>query len=805
MINIYNPNICNYSESAINAIKSGWISNHGEYVKKSTDKFKEYLNVKHIILMANGTCATHALFLALKYKYPNINKIYVSNNCYVAAWNALIMEYNETIIDVMKMDIDTWNINTEENYIKSLDIGAAVLIVHNLGNIVNVPRLKKIRPDLIFIEDNCEGLFGIYDGVKSGTSDSSLCSSVSFYGNKIITTGEGGAFMTNDTDVYNYILKAYSQGLSATRYLHDTHAYNYRMTNVQAAFLYDQSNDVDNILANKKKIFDNYEKLLEPLITTNRIKLFKKEDNTENSNWIFSLRIVDNFLSIDETFDFFKNKGIDTRPFFYPINHHNHLKNIKFNDNVSYKLNSEIIMIPSSPDIKYEEQEYIVDSINQFIIYMDTKYTNINNNLNVLIFPSGSGVSKEIFDALKYIRWINIYGMESDEQNFSYYQFKNIILGAPFIKDIDETLNFLKHYIKEYNIHCIFPSMDNVILFLKKYESELNVKIISSDLETCEICLSKTKTYNLFKEIITTPKIYNEKEIDKFPLFIKPECGYGSRDSLKINNMNEYLFYSNKRNDLIICEYLPGEEYTVDCFTSKTNGLLFCSARTRSKTLNGMSILTKTINIPEIKVIANKISEKLNFIGAWFFQIKKNINNQYTLLEIAPRIPGAMSLHRNMGINFPLLSIYEHFDFPVNELLVNKYEISCYKYFENRYKLSIDYDVVYIDLDDTIIIKNKVNTKIIQYLYYLKNINKQIILITKNKNPVNLLNNYNISTTLFDNIIKCNKNEKKIDYINKNSKCIFIDDSYVERKQVFDNNIYVFNCDMIECLLDEKL
>ena len=367
MIYIYNPNICNYTNSAIEAINSGWISNHGEFVKMATKKFSEYLNIPYVILMANGTCATHCLFLALKYKYPDIKKIYVPNNCYIAAWNSLLMEYDESIIQVMKMDLNTWNINTDEDYINSLDKDAVVLIVHNLGNIVNVPRLKNIRPDLIFIEDNCEGLFGKYDSVSSGTSNSSLCSSVSFYGNKIITTGEGGAFLTNNEDVYNYILKAYSQGLSSKRYLHDTHAYNYRMTNVQAAFLYDQLNDIDNILSNKKRIFSYYEELLQKLIKDGKIKLFKTEDKTVNSHWIFSLRIVNNPFSIDDTYEFFKNKGIDTRPFFYPINAHGHLRTISFDDEVSFKLNNEIIMIPSSPDIKNEEQEYIVGCINQFV------------------------------------------------------------------------------------------------------------------------------------------------------------------------------------------------------------------------------------------------------------------------------------------------------------------------------------------------------------------------------------------------------------------------------------------------------
>lgn len=236
MIYIYNPDIKKYSYSAQNAINSGWISNHGEYIQKSTEKLKELIGVKHVILMSNGTCSTHCLFISLKYMYPSIQKIYIPNNCYVAAWNCALMEYNKINLEVMQMDINTWNIKTDEEYIKSLEANSAILIVHNIGNIINVPRLKRIRPDIIFIEDNCEGFTGKYENIYSGTSDSSLCSSISFYGNKIITTGEGGAFLTNDDNVYNYISKVYSQGMSEIRYLHNVHAYNYRMTNIQAAF-----------------------------------------------------------------------------------------------------------------------------------------------------------------------------------------------------------------------------------------------------------------------------------------------------------------------------------------------------------------------------------------------------------------------------------------------------------------------------------------------------------------------------------------------------------------------------------------
>jgi len=393
MIKIYEPDIIKYKNSAIDAINSGWISNQGIYIEKATNKLNEILKTKYSILMANGTCATHCLFLSLKYKYPEIKKIYMPNNVYIAAWNCALMEYSMENLELMRMDEKTWNICINEDYIKTLDANSAVFIVHNLGNIVNVSRLKSLRPDLIFIEDNCEGLFGKYNGRFSGTGDDCLCSSVSFYGNKSITTGEGGAFITNDEEVYNYIKKIYSQGMSNTRYLHEVHAYNYRMTNIQAAFLYDQLNDIENILENKRRVFSNYEKLLSPLILNNaeafldaealevfcgrsndseakldgKVSIYQREQNTISADWIFSVRIIGNKKTIDETTRFFYDNGVDIRPFFYPMNSHKHLAFLENKDEVSYLLNNEVIMIPSSPTITEEDQRKVVDVIYRFI------------------------------------------------------------------------------------------------------------------------------------------------------------------------------------------------------------------------------------------------------------------------------------------------------------------------------------------------------------------------------------------------------------------------------------------------------
>lgn len=370
MINIYEPNIDDYNCEAINAIHSGWISNHGKYVKLATEKLKKIFNIPYVILMNNGTSATHCLFLSLQYKYPNIELIYVPENCYVAAWNAALMVYPLSKINLVAMNINTWNMDLENN-IESFKKDSAILIVHNLGNIINVNKYKEKRPDLIFVEDNCEGLFGKYDEIYSGMSNSTLCSSCSFYGNKIITTGEGGAFFTHDYEIFKYINSVYSQGMSAQKYIHEYHAYNYRMTNVQAAFLYSQLNDYENIINNKYRIFKNYEKLLDQFILKKKIKLFREEENTKYAPWIFGFRILNNKYSIKETFDFFIGENIDTRPFFYPINAHAHLLEFENLSHESYLLNKEILMIPSSPMITLEEQEKVVNTIEKFIKYQN--------------------------------------------------------------------------------------------------------------------------------------------------------------------------------------------------------------------------------------------------------------------------------------------------------------------------------------------------------------------------------------------------------------------------------------------------
>lgn len=373
MIPVYKPYLSKYKQSAIDAINSEWVSNHGIYIELATEKLKKILNIKYCILMNNGTSATHCLFKSLKYKYPNINKIYIPNNVFVSPWNCVLMEYEKTQLEVTKIDKDTFNMDVSEEYINSLDKNSAVLIVHNLGNIINVPRLKKIRPDLIFIEDNCEGLFGKYENTYSGSCEYSLCSSVSFYGNKTITTGEGGAFFTNDIDVYKYIKNYHSHGMSDIRYIHNIEGTNYRMTNIQAALLYEQLNDIEYILKLKNDVY-NYYKILFTKHSNNKNNVFyflKEENNTEHSKWMFSL-IISN-INYNDFEKYMNEKNIQIRPLFYDINSHFHLSNIH---NKYDKLNvSNGFMLPSYPELTKIQQEYIYNCVIDYCL--------LNNIINI--------------------------------------------------------------------------------------------------------------------------------------------------------------------------------------------------------------------------------------------------------------------------------------------------------------------------------------------------------------------------------------------------------------------------------------
>ena len=213
-----------------------------------------------------------------------------------------------------------------------------------------------------------------------------------------------------------------------------------------------------------------------------------------------------------------------------------------------------------------------------------------------------------------------------------------------------------------------------------------------------------------------------KEEVKNYPVFCKKDTDQGGRHAYKIENEDELKMYA--KADMIICEYLPGEEVTVDCFTNKKRNLVFCNPRAADRILAGIDVHARRIDLtPEIKYIAESLNKEIEFRGYWFFQIKKAANGKFKLLEIATRLPGSFSLSRCLDVNLPLMALKD-FDEQDVELTFNNVEIEADKQFFGKYKLGIDYDSVFIDFETCFEKIKKVNTFFMMFLY--KNINKNI-------------------------------------------------------------------------------
>lgn len=423
----------------------------------------------------------------------------------------------------------------------------------------------------------------------------------------------------------------------------------------------------------------------------------------------------------------------------------------------------------------------------------------------VLVFPSGTEIAFEIVNALKYSKFVEIYGGTSATDH-SEFVYGKLIKDFPYVSE-PGFLQYLNEVIDKYEIDCVYPAHDDISLFFSEHINDINAQVIITDENTTAICRSKKRTYDYFHNEKFIPRAYSSvDDVDKFPVFVKPAVGQGSAGAKKADTPQELKIYLDKDPSLIICEYLPGMEYTVDCFTDKNGNLLVSKLRDRQRIRAGISVRSRECKVDEdIIDIANIINNSLSFKGAWFFQVKKNDAGEYKLMEISPRIPGTMGLSRNLGINFPMLTLFVFWGYEVG-VIDNGYDILVDRAFYSAYRIGYEYEHVYIDFDDTITINGMPNPEVIKYLYQAKNAGKSIHIISKHGGDIyEDLKKCCLSGELFDEIISISYEDEKSKYI-RSEKAIFIDDSFAERKKIRERlGIPVFDVDMIECLIDWRV
>lgn len=419
---------------------------------------------------------------------------------------------------------------------------------------------------------------------------------------------------------------------------------------------------------------------------------------------------------------------------------------------------------------------------------------------NVLVFPCGSEIALEVYRSLDKSTHFNLIGASSIADH-GRFVFENYIEEIPFVHE-EKFIPVLKAIVEQYQIDYLYPAMDSVIAKLKENEKVLGCYVVGSPVETTRICLSKKKTYEVLKASVRVPQIFSFGKALPFPVFCKPEVGYGSRGASKIANFNELKDHFLTYPTSLILEYLPGDEYTVDCFTNKDGELLYYGPRKRNRVSNGISVNTFPVDdiSSEFGLIVEKLNEVLSFRGAWFVQLKRDSQGELRLLEIASRLGGSSSLFRARGINFAQLSLFDAMGMDV-AIIDNEYDIEMDRALNNKYKLGISYKEVFIDYDDTLILDGKFyNTKALVFLYQCKNEGKKITLLSSHEGNLNgQLDHFGLKH-LFDKVIHIEKSESKADFVSSEN-AIFIDDSFAERKGVADKGIPVFSIDMIEALV----
>lgn len=426
----------------------------------------------------------------------------------------------------------------------------------------------------------------------------------------------------------------------------------------------------------------------------------------------------------------------------------------------------------------------------------------------VLIFPSGTEGALDIYQALRFNLHFEVYGFSGKKNHTDYtYLPGHYYYGDErlFICHSDFENTFIE-LLRQFGIQYIIPTFDDVTLRLMEMESRLPAKVVTSCYQTVLLASSKKLMYEKIAGQSFAPIYYkNIDEVDEYPVFVKPNIGTASQGTQLVESKEQLEKVLDVEQDAVICEYLPGEEVSVDCFTDRHGELLFVGPRIRERIWHGITFRGKTIPMDEeLRTIAAQINKTILFRGAWFFQAKRDQNGMFKLLEFSARQATNSALYGKLGINFSLLSLFDAMDMDV-EILFNDYQIEQERRLCASFRFHYDYDTVYVDLDDTLIVQGNVNTKLIQLIYQCINKGIRVILLTCHFHDLDeTLRKHRIPQEIFDEIIWIKDGTPKANYI-FSKKAVFIDNYFKERMDVKCKvGIPVFDVDAINCLLDER-
>lgn len=360
-IPVYQPSLNGNEKKYVNeCLDSTWISSKGKFVNEFENAFAEYVGVRHATTVSNGTVAIHLALLALG--IGEGDEVIVPSLTYIASVNSIAYTgATPVFVDSLQ---ESWQIDPIDVIKKITPKTKAVMAVHLYGHPCDMDSLVEIckKHDLFLIEDCAEAIGTKYKGKHVGTFGD--ISTFSFFGNKTITTGEGGMVITNDETLHDRAVHFKGQGLAKHRqYWHDVIGYNYRMTNICAAIGLAQLEEIEKVLIEKKRVADTYRKYLK-----NTSVIFHNPigDDIYHSYWMCSI-LTEDGKQRDLLREYLDKAGIETRPLFYPV-HTMPMYSAQYQRHpVAENLGWRGLNLPSYPGLKLEEIEYICEKIKEVL------------------------------------------------------------------------------------------------------------------------------------------------------------------------------------------------------------------------------------------------------------------------------------------------------------------------------------------------------------------------------------------------------------------------------------------------------
>ncbi len=356
-IPVYQPTLGGNEAKYVNeCLTSSWISSRGKFIELFEERFAAYLGTPHAISVSNGTVALHLALLSLGIG-PG-DEVILPTLTYVACANA-IRYTGATPIFVDSLP-DSWQMDPKEVVNKLTPHTKAIMAVHLYGHPCNLAELAKLakKEQIFLLEDCAESLGSVFQSGLTGTFGD--IATFSFYGNKTITTGEGGMVITRHTDLFKRCKKLKGQGLANDReYWHDIIGYNYRMTNICAAIGLAQMERIDEILAKKQQIAKAYLNALQGM----PLEFHHPVGNVTHSYWMCSV-LLNKKYNRDQLRKNLLQAGIETRPLFYPL-HTMPIYRGAYEGQfpVAEDLSKRGINLPSWPYLTTEQIQFIAEQI----------------------------------------------------------------------------------------------------------------------------------------------------------------------------------------------------------------------------------------------------------------------------------------------------------------------------------------------------------------------------------------------------------------------------------------------------------